>query len=170
MLTNLANLVAFQVSWFSCVLGAAKGLGWTGPLVTAVLLTLHLGFLPAPARYLRFCAAVGLIGLAIDTALGAFGVFAFHATPFPSWVCPLWLTALWIMFASTLPLSLNWLAERPRLGALLGAIGGPASYYAGATLGALDLPGHTVTSLLILASVWGILMPALMHLKNRMGL
>ncbi len=36
--------------------------------------------------------------------------------------------------------------------------------------GALALPGHTVTSLLILASIWGILMPALMQLKNRMGL
>ena len=75
-----------------------------------------------------------------------------------------------MLFASTLPLSLNWLTERPRLAALLGAVGGPASYYAGASLGALDLSGHTVTSLLILATVWGILMPTLLRLKNRMGL
>jgi Protein of unknown function (DUF2878) len=170
MLMNVANLVAFQVGWLACVLGAANGRGWAGPLAITILLALHLWRLPEPSRYLRFCAVVGLLGLAIDTMLGAFGIFTFHESPFPSWICPPWLTALWMMFAGTLPLSLNWLTERPRLAALLGAIGGPASYYAGASLGALDLSGHTVTSLLILASVWGILMPALLRLKNKMGL
>lgn len=75
-----------------------------------------------------------------------------------------------MMFASTLPLSLNWLSERPRLASLCGAVEGPASYYAGASLGALDLPGEPRTSLLILAAVWGILLPVLLRLKTNMGL
>jgi hypothetical protein len=170
MLISLANLVAFQAGWLACVLGAANNLGWPGPLAVIIFLSLHLWYLPDPARYLRFCAVVGLLGLAIDTTLGASGIFAFHASPFPAWACPPWLTALWMMFAGTLPLSLNWLTERPQLASLLGAVGGPASYYAGAAQGALDFPGPTVTSLLILASVWGILMPVLLRLKNRMGL
>jgi len=71
---------------------------------------------------------------------------------------------------STLPLSLDWLSGRPRFAALCGAIGGPLSYYAGASLGALDLPGEPRMSLLILAAVWGILLPGLHQLKTRMGL
>lgn len=166
----VANVVAFQVGWVACVLGAARGMPWIGPVLVAVLLGLQLRFLPDPRRFARFLAAAGLLGLVLDSTLGALGLFVFHVSAFPAWVCPPWLTALWMLFASTLPLSLNWLTERPRLAALLGAVGGPASYYAGASLGALDLSGHTVTSLLILAAVWGILMPTLLRLKNRMGL
>ncbi|MFM8541392.1 MAG: DUF2878 domain-containing protein [Nitrospira sp.] len=170
MLKNLANVVTFQAGWFTCVLGAATDHGWAGPLAYIIYLASHLWHLPDPARYLRFCTVVGFLGLAIDSTLGAVGIITFHASPLPGWVCPPWLTALWMMFAGTLPLSLNWLTERPRLAALLGALGGPASYYAGASLGAIDLYNPSVTSLLILAVVWGILMPALLRLKNRMGL
>lgn len=170
MLINISNLAAFQIGWFACVLGAARDLEWLGPLVVAGLLPLQLCFVQSPARYLRFCTGVGLLGLAIDTALGAGGIFVFHGTPYPPWMCPPWLVALWIMFASTLPLSLSWLTGRPWLAALFGSLGGPVSYYAGASLGALELSGQPRGSLLILAAVWGILLPALLHLKDRMGL
>ncbi len=170
MWRTVVNVLAFQVGWFACVLGAARGVPWTGPVMVAVLLGPQLWFLPDPRRFARFLAVAGLLGLVLDSTLGALGLYVFHDSAFPAWVCPPWLTALWMMFASTLPLSLGWLTGRPWLAALCGALGGPVSYYAGASLGALELPGQTGTSLLILAAVWGILLPTLLHLKDRMGL
>lgn len=76
------------------------------------------------------------------------------------------MVALWVNFATTLHTSLRWLLGRHALAALLGALGGPASYYAGARLGALTFPADPTVSLIVLALVWSVAMLLLLKLAK----
>lgn len=168
MIRSLLNLLVFQAGWFACILGAAYNRSFVGPLAAVVLLALDFSFVSDRKRSAALILAVGGIGTAIDTFLGLIKVFSFKNDLLPTWFCPLWLTALWMIFASTLPVSLKWLTGRPWLSAPLGAIVGPISYYAGAEFGALEL-SHRVGNLIILAVLWGLLLPILMWLAVWIG-
>ena len=80
---------------------------------------------------------------------------------------PYWMVALWALFATTLNVSLRWLRARPWLGALLGALGGPAAYYAGARLGALEL-ATAGAGLGAIAIGWAVLTPLLLGTARRL--
>ncbi len=164
------NSLAFYLGWFACVVGAARGYPWLGPVAVPLLLTLQAPVVPAVMRRWRFLLAVGLLGASLDTGLALSGVMVFSQDWLPSWFCPPWLFALWILFASTLVGALRFLTERQGLASLLGAVGGPLSYWAGAALGALQLGGDTRLgevpwgSLAVLAVVWGAVLPGLFRL------
>jgi hypothetical protein len=85
----------------------------------------------------------------------------------PPWLSPPWMAALWPNFVTTLHTSLGWLAGRYRLAALLGAVGGPLSYYAGARLGALTFPSDPTFSLIVLAAVWSVAMLVLLKFAKQ---
>lgn len=76
------------------------------------------------------------------------------------------MIALWPNFATTLHSSLRWLAGHYIVAALLGAVAGPLSYYAGAQLGALTLHPTLAVSMIALAVVWGITLPILLWLAE----
>jgi len=138
-----------------------------GPTIVAVLLALQVRAAPDPPAFARWIVLVGVVGAFVDTGLGLAGLFTFRPDLLPAWVCPPWLFFLWMIFGSVLPNALAWLADSPRLAAGLGAAGGPLSYYAGAELGALRLSDPPELSLLVLACVWGLLMPGLFILMKR---
>jgi len=52
---------------------------------------------------------------------------------------------------------------------VLGAICGPASYLAGARLGAIDLPDPRLWSLVGISAAWAFAMPALLVLRDLAG-
>jgi hypothetical protein len=80
---------------------------------------------------------------------------------------PYWIVTLWIAFGATLNLSMAWLRGRPWLSLLFGAIGGPASYLAGAGLGAIELVQPTA-ALAALALGWGLVLPPLFHIAAKL--
>ncbi len=164
MKLTLFNLVTFYIGWFACVLGAANQRTLLGPGIALLILVLHVYLLPNATREIRLILTTGLIGFVIDTALAACGVLSFHGEGLASWVSPLWMVSLWMLFATTFHTSLSWLAGRPLLAVLLGAIGGSASYYAGAQLGALTLHPQLVLSLAVIAIAWGTVMIVLLRL------
>ncbi len=168
-LANAANFVLFQLVWFACVMGAAAGRPWLGPLAVAAWLALH-AFWPGRPRELKLVLAVTLIGTAVDSALRAVGLLGYSAVPggWPTFVAPPWIIALWAAFAALLRHSLAWLTPRPWLGAAFGAIGGPLSFLAGRRLGAVELHAERpALSLVALALEWAILTPALGLLARR---
>lgn len=170
----LINIVAFQLGWFACVLGAARGYPWLGLIVVALSLALHLRLAKDRVGEMRLFVLAGMVGFFLDSAQAAAGTFSFTTveTPTwwnPSWLSPPWMAMLWPNFATTLHTSLGWLAGRYRLAALLGAVGGPLSYYAGAHLGALSFPGELATSLLVIGLVWAVAMPILLWASKRSG-
>ncbi|HSR69609.1 MAG TPA: DUF2878 domain-containing protein [Acidobacteriota bacterium] len=162
---TIANFIGFQAGWFACVLGAAYGYLWLGPLAVAGLAVFNLKGLPPACRKreLRLLASVSLLGLVLDSLLALSGVFTFLDRQFPPWLSRPWMVALWANFALTLRASMQWLQERYVLGGLLGMVSGPLAYWAGARLGAVEL--HGVYSLLMLAAAWSATVPFLLWLS-----
>ncbi|MDF3201383.1 DUF2878 domain-containing protein [Pseudomonas sp. 1912-s] len=154
MLKPLANAVLFQCGWFACVLGGDSL--WL--LVGVAVLAVHLLWISSWSEEGQVILAVTLLGTVIDTALRAFGVFHF-SLPGP-WA-PVWLILLWALLATTLRHCLAWSAQPWWRASLLGAVGGPLSYYAGSQLAGVSFGYGTVATLLGLALIWGMIFPLL---------
>jgi Protein of unknown function (DUF2878) len=168
-MSRLLNFAMFYLGWFACVAGAAHGELWLGPSVVAALIVVHLYLTPKPIQETRLILVIGTLGFTIDTLQASAGLYAFTGTSVAPWLCPLWMVALWMIFATTLNTSMGWLAGRYRLAAALGALCGPASYAAGARLGAIELPAHARLNLLSIAIVWTCVMPTLLWLGERLS-
>ncbi len=160
------NLAAFYIGWFSCVLGAARGITWLGPAAVFILFLLHIGIAPGRSRELRLAVVAAGAGFLVDTALIAAGIFIPVHKLLPLPLSPPWLVFLWVNFATTLNICLKRLHGHPVFCALLGAIGGPAAYYAGARLGAIQMHDRLEFFLAVLAVVWGIAVPALFRISD----
>ena len=165
-MSRLLNFGMFYVGWFACVAGAGRGRVWLGPTVVAALFMGHLLLTRDRVREATLALTIGLFGFAVDTLQVSVGLYAFTGTHVLPWMCPPWMVALWMLFASTLNSSMAWLAGRHRLAPVLGAVCGPLSYVAGARLGAIELHPNTLVSLAGIAVVWGLVMPALLILRE----
>jgi hypothetical protein len=166
---KIFNIVGTQIGWFACALGAAQGRPWLGLVVVAVYLILHLLWSPEWRRELQFILTVGGLGMAIDSLSKITGLLIYNGDMLNiAWLAPLWIGALWLQFASTLNVSLAWLQDNYLLAVVLGAIFGPLSYLGGARLGALGLPHDKTFTVVILAIIWGMVMPALAWLAKKM--
>lgn len=162
MLSKAANFLAFQITWWASVLGAASSIQWFGPAVAVVALSLHIFLVPDRVTALRRIVLVGFLGYITDSALGLIGVFEFRENTFDvRWLAPVWLLGLWLVFATTFRSSLEWLSDHSRFAAVLGGVAGPLSYYAGDRLGALRVGEPLAQRLIILALVWSLLLPML---------
>jgi hypothetical protein len=167
LVTLVVNFALFQASWLACVLGAAHGLPWVGALAGALAVGWHLARATRPGRELALIALAASLGALFETALVQRGWTRFGNGVLLSGTAPYWMVALWAIFATTLNVSLRALRPHPWLAALLGAACGPAAYYAGARLGALELtvPGAAIAAL---AMGWAILTPALLLAARRL--
>jgi hypothetical protein len=165
---NLLNFVVFQVAWFACVLGGARGFELAGTLVVVAAVGLHVALAQRAAVAATLVAVVATIGLLWDSLVVTLGLMAYPSgSPSPG-LAPVWIVAMWALFATTLNLSLGWLQGRPVLAALLGAVGGPLAYFAGHRLGGIDLPDPAL-ALLVQGLGWALLMPLLAWLATRLN-
>lgn len=164
----VANIVAFQAGWLACVLGAAGGRPWLGPLVALPVLAFHLRSAARPGVELALLAAAGLTGLALDSLLVLAGRLAFEEGVLVPGLAPYWMVALWLLFATTFNVSLRWLRTRPALAALLGAVGGPLAYLAGARLGAAEVLEPALATHLAVALAYALATPLLLALARRL--
>jgi hypothetical protein len=158
------NFIAFQIGWFSAVLGAAHGMPWIGIVVIPLVLLFNMAMSGDWKLELALAAAAAVMGFAVDTVLVAASVFA--PVPFltPPPFSPLWMVALWANQAATLNSCMAWLRGRYLAGALFGAVGGPLAYLGGAKLGAAGIPSHY--GLLILGITWAAAFPGLLALNR----
>jgi hypothetical protein len=161
----VVNLLWFQASWFAAVLGAANGMAWLGLLVIALSLTWHVRGSARPKYETLLIIAAAAIGTVFEFFPFVLGWLDYpgHAAHF----VPLWMIALWMNFASVMNVSLRGLRHRTWLLALLGAVGGPAAYWGGASLGAIEWL-QPLQALLYLAIGWALLTPLLARLALRL--
>lgn len=163
---QVANFILFQLGWFSCVLGAANGAAWVGPLVVLAVVIIHLVLSLRPASELILIMSAILIGLVADSLLFATGWISYPSGVLMAPLAPYWILAMWALFATTLNVSMGWLKNRFALALIMGAVGGPLSYWAGQKLGAITFI-EPVPALLALAAVWAIAMPLLAKLASQ---
>ena len=164
----VANVLLFNAGWFACILGAANGLPWLGPAVVAPL---ALGWLAHHRFDPRIAALYALafpVGYAFDHAALAADALAFPERAALLTPVPLWMPAMWVNFATMLPLALRFLKGRYVIAAVFGLAGGPAAYYAGMNLGAVELPGPLPRALAIIAGEWALATPLLVFLHARL--
>lgn len=161
MVRLLINLVFFKAGWFTCVLGAAHGLPLLGPAVVAIVVAFHLIRAEFRAREAVLIALVGVTGTVVDSLQMRAGSMNFAPEGTSQVLIPLWMIALWLNFAPLLNVSLRWLHGRYVLCALFGAVGGPLSYYAGASIGALSLNENTLQALILIGVEWAVSLPTI---------
>lgn len=162
----IANFVSFQAGWFACVLGAARGYAWFGPVLVLVIVAAWL-FAAARPRSLAWVLGLGgVVGWCWDSWVSIMGFIGYAPGPLPAPFAPLWILALWVLLGTTLDVSLRWLRGKWWLAALLGAASGPLAYLGGARLGALQLLRPT-EALCAQAIGFGLLLPALVALSRR---
>lgn len=162
----IANFATFQINWFACVLGGAHGLPWLGTGFALALIAVHLAWVARPRPELTLIVLTGLLGATLDSAWVSLGLLEFPSGILIEGTAPHWIVAMWMAFATTLNITFRWLKGRLLLAGLLGTVGGPLAYYAGAELGGVSFPSPAL-SLSALALSWGLAMPALIALSHR---
>lgn len=124
----IANGMLFNISWLAIVYSHS-------PLFAPIVATLHLlvhfalmgrGFVEA-----RLILGVSVLGFALDQAIFAAGVLTASG---PYSVAPIWISCLWPVLATTLMHAFSSLQKRLLLAAVIGGVGGTASYLGGARL------------------------------------
>jgi hypothetical protein len=165
-MAGLANFLAFQLGWFACVLGAARGWPWAGTFAALLLVGAHLWRVRWSAAEGCLIAAAALLGAVGDTLLARTGWLRYAEGALLPGSAPVWIVALWMLFATTLRHSLAWLQRRPLLSAACGALGGPLAYLGGARLGALvvERPAPAYSAL---AAGWAGATVLLVHMAAR---
>ncbi len=166
-MTLVINIVAFQIGWFACVLGAANALPLLGPAVVAGAVALHLARSSRPAQEFALVLFAGVLGAVWDSALVTIGWLSYPSGNLVSGFAPYWIVAMWMLFATTLNVSLRWLQNRVALAVIVGAVSGPLTFYAGAKLGGvtfLDLR----SGLIALGIGWAVILPLLSEIGARL--
>lgn len=166
--SSLVNYVVFQLGWFACIMGAARGAGWLGPLAAVLVIALHLALSRRADLELRLLVVCFVLGLLLESLVMNLGLIRFEEPSPISFLAPLWITAMWPLFGTTLNRSLSFLHGRTLVSVVMGGIGGPLAYYAGAQLGAVTLI-PTTGALLAYAVGWAVLMPVLVHVARRLN-
>jgi hypothetical protein len=168
-LRKLINCVLFQITWFSCVVGAAQGYPWLGPVVFIPILLIHV-YAAGERRWMELTLIViaGLLGTLIDSLYVMTGLLHYAASPPEAWLAPPWIGVMWMAFAMTFNESLVWLRRHYLAALILGAVGGPLAYWAGAGLGGLQWLRPPATAYAVLACVWALALPLLFWINEKL--
>ena len=144
-------LIGFELCWFALVF-------WQNLAMLPVLLYWLYGFWRINRNERVAVLLIMLVGVALDSALIAAGVLSFTT----SQMLPLWFVLLWGVFALAAVEFMAKLLSKPWLAVLLGASGGPLSYWGVAALsgGVLQFPSP-LYSVIVLIIAWALLAIAL---------
>lgn len=166
-LNLLINIVAFKIGWLSAVFGGAYKYPLLGAAIVMVAIAIHLYFATERSREFSLVLLTGIIGLCSDSILMSAGWLTYTSGTFVPGLAPYWIVAMWMLFATTLNVTFRWLHNRLAFAAVLGAIAGPASYYAGSKIGAVTLT-EFVPAMIGLSVAWAVLFPALLVLARQL--
>lgn len=164
---NLANRTlisnaAFYAGWWACAGGARFGYFWIGPLLTPLLIALHVYLSPTPKGDLAFCGFLAIFGFCLDTLLIKSGLFSIEpAQAF----APIWLICMWILMGMTFE-SMLVLRQKLWLNMLLGGLLGPLSYLWSESFHILTYQRPLWLALLVHATIWAILTPLLFPVRD----
>lgn len=147
---RLAAFFIFDFVWLAAVLGRESWL-W----LTFLLIFLMFAATPKILWRQRW-QLMGLVvlGCLLELATVTFGVIRFTGT---DWI-PLWLILLWVGFSGMALVVFDYLRKRFVIAAVLGAIFGPITYFAGERLGAAELQVNFLPALVVYSLFWSVMM------------
>ncbi|MFA1589540.1 DUF2878 family protein, partial [Achromobacter ruhlandii] len=73
MMRFWANLIGYQIVWFSAVIGAGRGLAWPGVVAATLFIAAQLAASATARADLRLAGGAVLCGVALDGSLSALG-------------------------------------------------------------------------------------------------
>ena len=164
----LVNFIGFQVGWFACVLGAANDKELLGMIIALGVIIFHAVTQGDLRKELKLVLAATVIGLLWETWVLNLNILRYPSHPEALFWAPTWLIMMWALFATTINLSMGWLKDRWVLAVFMGAIFGPLAFVAGEKLGAVVFLDSTL-SMITLAIGWGLLMPLLLWIAERIN-
>tara|TARA_R110002049_G_scaffold44030_6_gene129130 strand:+ start:2799 stop:3290 length:492 start_codon:yes stop_codon:yes gene_type:complete len=159
MLYTLINGLLFNVTWFVIVTTESPVIA---PIAAALHLLAHFALMGRGYQEVKVIAQVALAGAIIDQLLfyvGVFNVAGRAALP------PLWLFCLWPVLGTTLMHAFSSLQSRHLFAALLGGVGGTASFIAGTRLSSVAFESAVFGPITIFV-VWAVLFPLLLQLPR----
>lgn len=160
------TLLAYELVWLAAVVGAGHGRVWPGVAAAGVFAAWRLAASRLRRIELRLVAVTVAVALVLEGLWVGCGLIAYSA-PWPLPNAPAWLIALWVAFALTLVPLFGHLHGRPKLAALMGAVGGPLAYAGAASAHALRFPTPPKDSLAAVSLGWAIALPLLTGLAAR---
>ena len=161
------NFLLFQLCWFGCVLGAARGLIWLGPILVLIFVPLQIFLLTERHKAeLMFVLICGSLGFVLESLLITARVYVPAGEE--TLICPPWMTALWCNFGPLVSISLSWLKGKISLAFVLGALAGPLAWWGGEKLGALTVAPEFIFGYLPLSLVWAVILPTLLTLHTKL--
>jgi hypothetical protein len=167
-LRNLINLALFQSVWVVSVIGAASGDGWHAFVALAVFVFIHHFLSITSKADFQLAVIAVFLGIIAETFFTRSGIIIYSDSDFVAGLVPIWILVLWANFALTFNGCLQWLHGRYWLAALLGAAGGPISYYIGIKLGAATAGTPFFVLLAFVAVVYAAVAPLLLLIAKRL--
>lgn len=159
LVSIVVNGLMFNISWLAIVLTQSSLLA---PAIVLLHLLVHFRLFGRDMAELRLVIMVTALGIVIDQVLFLAGILS---RPGHLPLAPLWLSCLWPVLATTLMHAFSGLQTRPSLAAMVGAVGGSASYLAGTRLSEVEF-ASMVWGPAIMALAWAVLFPALLVSAN----
>jgi hypothetical protein len=149
---RLIVALAFQFCWLALILSANTNYSLVITLL-AIAIASAIFYLGLPKFKLLPLLVLALLGFCFDVLMHALAVISIHGNQATG---HFWLLSLWLVFAFSFSFLFFWLTRLPSLvTGFIGAIGGVASYYAAAQLGALEIL-MMLEFIIIYASFWSL--------------
>lgn len=155
MKSAIINGLMFNLSWLAIIYSQSDVLA-VGIVIAHVVV--HMRIMGEGRREWILLGGVFLFGLLLDQVLFLGGVLNLSGEP---GMAPFWLGCLWLVMATTLMHAFATLQQKLWLAAVLGVVGGCASYIAGTRLSVVDF-GWPLLSLVIIGVLWAFLLPLLL--------
>ena len=136
-----------------------------------LFLIVHYYLFVSDIREIYLVLIIGTIGTITDSLLFLSGSFIYAgAYSNEILIAPMWITAMWMGFSATVNHSMSWLKDKWLIMVICGIVFGPAAFFTGEKFGAIEFHLSALLSVLVIAIVYGILMPAIYFLNRHLGL
>lgn len=162
-LNRLFNTSLFYGGWVLCLKDVSS---LYGAGAVSLIIAYQLYCSSYRKADLALCGLMTFLGPLSDSFYAHLGLLHYHSPLHSiSWLPPLWIFLLWGLVAVNMSL-FSWLKKKWFLAALLGAVGGPASYLSAIRLGGASTLVPLPLSLTVIGVCWAILFPSLMWLSE----
>ena len=150
-------LSGYQLTWLMCVFGELLYNSYLPGLICG-LLFLTICFINSDnkKKTIQTVLLISILGYLFDTILVFFEIYNFKTSLYIG-VLPIWMIVLWPSFAILFDEILIFLSKYKIIAVILSSILGPLTYFAGSTLGLININNLLVFFILMIL-FWAILM------------